>query len=276
MKKTGSRKAMTETTHMGSNPTANGSRRSAFLRYLPLVFLAGVLALVLAMGWHRYVSLEVVAEHRSELKALVADNYALALLGFAAAYTGAVALSIPGAAILTLLGGFLFGWLVGGVAVLIAATFGATLLFLIAKTALGDVLAARAGPLIGRLRDGFREDAFHYLLFLRLVPAFPFWLVNLAPAILGVSLRTYVIGTAFGILPATFAYAAVGDGLDAVFARAQADYDACIAASGAAVCKLSVDASALVNPTLLGAFAALGVVALIPVVLKRWRKRGAA
>jgi uncharacterized membrane protein YdjX (TVP38/TMEM64 family) len=112
---------------------------------------------------------------------------------------------LPGAAVLTLAGRFLFGWFWGGLASMIAATIGAVLVFLIARTALGEPLAARAGPWLAKLRQGFQEGAFNYLLFLRLVPIFPFWLVNLAPALLGVSFWTYTLATIIGIIPGSFA-----------------------------------------------------------------------
>ena len=117
-----------------------------------------------------------------------------------------VALSLPGGAVLTLAGGFLFGWFIGGVASIIGATIGATIVFLIARSTIGDALAARAGPFLSRFRQGFQQDAFSYLLFLRLVPIFPFWLVNLAPGLLGVGFGTYVATTLLGIVPGTFAY----------------------------------------------------------------------
>ena len=172
---------------------------------------------------------------------------------------------------MTLTSGLLFGWFTGGLAAIIGATIGATAIFLIAKTAFGETLRAKAGPAIAKLQDGFKEDAMSYLLFLRLVPAFPFWLVNLAPALLGVPLGTYVIATFLGIIPGTFAFASVGAGLDSVITSAKADYAACIAAKGAAACKLTVNAGSLITKELILAFVALGVTALIPVVLKKWR-----
>ena len=149
-----------------------------FKRYLPLIVLAAVAALVLSQGWHKYLTLEHIAANRDLLKGYIANNYLLTLLSYMAIYIAAVALSLPGGVFLTLLGGFLFGWLVGGTATVIAATIGATIIFLIAKTSFGETLAARAGPWLGKLREGFQEDGLSYLLFLRLVPLFPFWLVK--------------------------------------------------------------------------------------------------
>jgi len=153
---------------------------------------------------------------------------------------------------------------------------GASLLFLIAKTSCGETLAQKAGPWLSKLADGFQENAFHYLLFLRLVPAFPFWLVNLAPALLGVSLKTFIIGTFVGIIPGTFAFAYVGAGLDSVINAAQADMQKCLDLAGNAgqkSCALSINPASLITQELLIAFGALGFVALIPVALKKLKTR---
>lgn len=259
----------------GSSAT---SEKSALRRFAPLIILVALIGLVLAMGWHRYLTLEHIAHNRANLKDLIAANPVLSIAVYMALYIAVVALSLPGAALLTLTGGFLFGWLWCGLATVIAATIGATIIFVIAKTALGETLANRAGPWLDRLRTGFQEDALSYLLFLRLVPAFPFWLVNLAPALLGVKLRTYVVGTFFGIIPGTFAYAFAGRGLDSVIEAQEAAHKACLeraAAGSGETCSFALDTSALITIELLLAFAALGIVALIPVVLKKLRGKPA-
>ena len=242
-------------------------------RWAPLVILLGGIAAVYASGLHKYLSLTVIADNRDALMAYVADNSVLAAASYVAIYVAAVAFSLPGAALLTILGGFLFGWLLGGVFTVVAATAGAVAIFLAAKTSLGDTLANRAGPWMEKLSGGFREDAFNYMLFLRLVPVFPFWLVNIAPAIAGVGLGTYAITTLIGIIPGTFAFSTLGSGLDSIITQQQAVYQSCIAENGAANCEFALDAGALVTPQLLAAFAALGVVALIPVVVKKLRAR---
>jgi len=173
-----------------------------------------------------------------------------------------------------LTGDLLFGWMAGTALAVFAATIGAALIFLIARSSFGDTLAARAGPWLNRLRDGFQENAFSYLLFLRLVPAFPFFVVNLAPALLGVPLRTFVVGTAVGIIPGTAAFATAGAGLGSVVEAQNAAYQSCLAANpvnGEAACPYTIDTSALVTKELLVAFAVLGLVALLPVILKRAR-----
>src|SRR5204863_6899077 len=143
----------------------------------------------------------------------------------------------PGSLFMTIAGGILFGVAVGGIATVISATIGATIIFLIAKSACGENLVRRAGPLACKLADGFKADAFNYLLFLRLVPAFPFFLVNLVPALAGVKLATFIAATAIGVLPAAFAFAFFGSGLDSVLAAQEVAYRACLA-SGRAECTL--------------------------------------
>lgn len=260
---------------MNRTGRTDAGRRGRFRRVLPLVLLAAAAAFVYAMGWHEYLTLERVAENRARLKTFIAGNYLLALAGYMGVYVVTVALSLPGGVFLTLLGGFLFGWLVAGTATVVAATAGATVIFLIARTSLGEPLAERAGPWLGKLRAGFQEDAMNYLFFLRLVPLFPFWLVNLAPALLGVGLGTYMIATFLGIIPGTFAFAFAGVGLDSVIEAQQQAYQDCLArrsGAGAEECTFVLDPSTLITTELLIAFAALGAVALIPVVVKKFRK----
>ena len=254
---------------------ASSAGSSLVKRVLPLLVLAGVAALVVSQGWHKYLTLGSIAENRDVLKSYIDANAITALLAYMGIYIAVIALSLPGGVFLTLTGGFLFGWLIGGLATVVAATIGATIIFLIAKTSFGEPLAARAGPRLDKLRAGFQDSALNYLLFLRLVPLFPFWLINLAPALLGVGLGTYVIGTFFGIIPGTFAFAYAGVGLDSVIEAQQQTYQSCLkgqSAGGAAQCEFTLDPGSLVTPELLIAFAALGVVALLPVILKKFRK----
>jgi uncharacterized membrane protein YdjX (TVP38/TMEM64 family) len=246
-------------------------------RLWPLVALLGATAFVLAMGWHRYLTITELAENREALRSYIEDHRLLSLAAFVGLYAAAVSLSLPGGAILTITGGFLFGWLLGGAASAVGATIGATILFLIARSTLGDLLAKRAGPLLSRFREGFQEDAFSYLLFLRLVPIFPFFLVNLAPGLLGVSFATYVTTTILGIIPATFAFALAGDGLDSVIEAQQTMYQSCLAKMGSGgqeSCSYTLDPSALLTPELIAGLVALGLVALIPVAVK-WFRRAA-
>jgi uncharacterized membrane protein YdjX (TVP38/TMEM64 family) len=245
------------------------------VRLLPLIILAAAAVLFWWFGGLSYFTLQKLAEHRETLLTWVSQNYAVALAGYIAVYALIVALSLPAAAPLTLAGGFLFGWLAGGLATVIAATLGAVIVFILARTALSEPLARRAGPWLDKLRAGFQEDAIGYLLFLRLVPAFPFWLVNLAPALLGVSLRDYIVATSIGIIPGTFAFALAGAGLGSVLVAHHEAYVSCMARNPVpAACSFGLDPSSLLTPKLLIAFAALGAIALIPAMVKRFWKGG--
>jgi uncharacterized membrane protein YdjX (TVP38/TMEM64 family) len=233
--------------------------------------LIGALAvLVIAMGWHRELSLEALVRHRSALESFIATHFFAALLGYVGVYIIVVAMSVPGALFLTIAGGVLFGWLAGGTAAVFGATIGASLIFLIARHALSDYVHRKAGPRLASLAEGFKADAFNYLLFLRLVPVFPFWLVNLAPAVLGVGFGAFMAATALGIIPATLAYSFVGAGLDSVIGAQEMAYKACLAA-GRSDCRLDFDLKAAVTPQLLIALSALGVLSLLPVIIRRWR-----
>jgi uncharacterized membrane protein YdjX (TVP38/TMEM64 family) len=186
-------------------------------RFLPVVSLLLAIAAAFALGLADYVSFEQLEHNRGRLLEAVDRHPFLAPFAFTLLYALVIALSIPGGAILTMTGGFLFGVAAGTCYAVVAATLGATVVFLIAKTALGDSLRRRTGPAMRRMEAGFRENALNYLLFLRLIPVFPFWLVNLVAAFLGVPLTTYVVATAVGIIPGTLVYASVGNGLGAVF-----------------------------------------------------------
>lgn len=247
--------------------------RARLRRVLPLAALAALMALAFQQGWHEELTLDAIIARRQAIDALIAGNLLVAIAGYVALYAAVVALSLPGGAILTIAGGLFLGLATGFLATIVGATVGATIVFLIARSALGASLRQSAGPWMARLSDGFREDAWSYLFFLRLVPLFPFWLVNLAPALFAVPLRTFVITTFFGIMPGTFAFTFFGAGLDSVI-EAQIAANPDCAAGGA--CALSIDPGALLTPELIGAFVALGVVALIPVAVKRLRRARAA
>ena len=260
---------------MESKGPETRTKAGGLRRWMPLAAIAGLMAFAFAMGWHNYLSLRTIGQNYDALQTFIADNFLLSLLIYMVAYILVVALSLPGGLIMTLAGGLLFGAVVGIPATVVAATIGATLIFLVAKTSLGEPLAAKAGPWIGRLRAGFQENALSYMFFLRLVPAFPFVVVNLAPALLGVPLRTYVIGTLLGIVPGTAAYSLVGASLGAPLEAENARHAACVAEKGADACTYSVDVSQLVSQELILAGVALGVVALIPVAINWFKKRSA-
>ena len=239
-------------------------------RWLPLLALGAVTLAALVGGAHSVLSFDALVVHAGRLQAWVAERPVAAASCYAAAYVAIVALSVPGALLATLTGGFLFGAALGGALTAVAATAGATIVFLIARSAVGGALARRADSAAARLAKGFREDAFGFLLALRLAPAFPFFVVNLAAAVLGVPLRTFVATTALGILPGTFAFSAVGAGLGGLVAeegRRRAD---CLAGGGRD-CAAKLDPASLVSGPILLALSGLAAAALVPVAVRRWR-----
>jgi uncharacterized membrane protein YdjX (TVP38/TMEM64 family) len=231
-------------------------RSSAIRRLAPLAILLIAIGAFFALGLHHYLSFETLRQHRETLLALVERQPLLAPLGFTAIYAAVIALSVPGGAILTIAGGFLFGIVPGTLCVLVGATAGATIVFLIARTALGESLRAKAGPRIRRMEEGFRQDALSYLLVLRLIPIFPFWLVNIVPAFLGVPVRTYVLGTLVGIIPGSLVYASVGNGLGAVFD-----------AGG------TPNLGIIFEPAILLPIVGLAVLALLPIAYRKFKAR---
>ena len=222
-------------------------------RFLPLLLIALVLALFYAFDLSRLLSFEALAENRTTLLTWVESHPVLAPLAYILLYIAVVAFSLPGGMVMSISGGFLFGALDGGLFAVVGATVGATTLFLIAKSSIGDYLLARAGGSLKRMQQGFAEDALSYLFVLRLIPIFPFFLVNLAPAFLGVSLRVYLTATAFGIMPGTFIYALTGSGLGSVLEQGG---------------ELTI--SGLFTPEIIGALAGLALLALLPVLYKRF------
>ncbi|MBP0616182.1 TVP38/TMEM64 family protein [Jiella mangrovi] len=231
-------------------------------RYLPLLALVAALALAYAFGLHRYVSLEGFLDSREALQAWVAGNRLLAGVGFVLLYAVLVAVSFPAASLVTVASGFLFGWFLGGALTVVGATMGATVLFLAARTAFGDVLRRKSGGAIARFADGFRDDAFTYLLLLRLTPVLPFFVVNIAPAFFEVSLATYVATTFLGIIPGSMVYAFLGSGLDRTLENLDAG---------------KLELSDLVTTEMTIALVGLAVLAILGVVLKKTvlRKRRA-
>jgi uncharacterized membrane protein YdjX (TVP38/TMEM64 family) len=237
--------------------------RGGWRRWLPLLLLFLALALVYGSGLHRQLSLETLKTQRAALQGFVAARPLAAPLVFVLAYAGAVALSLPGALFLTLAVGLLFGTVLGSVLSVTGATIGAVLIFLVARTALGSTLRDRAGPWLERMEAGFREDAFSYLLVLRLIPLFPFWLVNLVPAVLGIPLRIFALATLIGIVPGSLVYTSVGNGLGAVLDQGG-----------------EPDLGLILQPQVLGPLLGLAALALLPALYRRWkaspRRRGAA
>ncbi len=240
-------------------------------KYLPLIGLILVFASFFFFGLDEYLTFQALSDNRDKLLTFVDEHYLAAVSAYFVLYAISVAASVPGGLLLTVTGGFLFGWFVGGLVTVFSATVGASILFLIAATSVGEVLREKAGPWLARLEAGFKDNAMSYLLFLRLVPAFPFWLVNIAPAFLGVGFRTYFIGTFIGIIPGTFVFAFLGTGLDSIIVEEQEKFQLCQAV-GKPDCSLSFNVSSLVTTDIILSFVALGAISLLPILLKRLRR----
>ena len=251
---------------------SRGSGR-ALWRFTPVAVVLVLIALAYGFGLHREISFETLVRHRVVIDRFIDENFVAAVAAFVLLYIAVVGLSLPGGAVLTVTGGLLFGTVVGSIAAVGGALVGATIIFLIARSAAGESLTRRAGPFAARFAEGFRANAFSYLLFLRLAP-FPFWLVNLVPALFGVPLSTYVAATAIGILPGTVAFAMFGAGLGSVVDAEAARYYECVA-KGMTSCSVDFDLSHILTPTLLCALSALGALALVPGFAKRFLGRRA-
>jgi uncharacterized membrane protein YdjX (TVP38/TMEM64 family) len=241
---------------MASATSANDNKRAWLQRWLPLACLVAGFAAFFAFGLHRYLTFEMLRAHRAELIEWVAGRPVWAPVAYMAVYAAVVAFSLPGAAVLTVTGGFLFGTVLGAAYAVVGATIGAVVVFLAARTALGDILRAKTGGAIKRMEEGFREDAFSYLLVLRLVPLFPFFVVNLVPAFLGVRLGTYTLATVIGIIPGALVYASVGSGLGAVFDAGK-----------------TPDLGILFTAPILLPIVGLALLAMVPVAYKRFKKK---
>ena len=235
-------------------------RRPTLRRLAPLILIAAVAAV--GFFYRDSFTFQTLAENRDRLIAWRDASYAAAAAGYMIAYVLVVAFSLPGALVMTLTGGFLFGLVPGALMTVTAATLGAVVIFLAARFGLGEALQARmdAGQgTLARIRAGLREDEVSYLFLMRLIPAIPFFVANLAPALMGVKLRNYVITTFFGIMPGTVVYTWVGAGLGRVFAAGERP-----------------DLGIFFEWHVLGPILGLCALAVLPIVLKRLRgTRGA-
>ena len=236
----------------------------AIKRFGPLVGIALGLILAISMGWHKYLSFDELAKQSEVLRDLVTTKPLLVIACYMGIYIFATTIALPGAIWITIAGGFLFGPMFGPifgpiVATAIAstsATIGATFLFMATQSALGGGLRARAGGIIDRLEKGFQENAFSYLLTLRLLPIAPFFGINLAAGFLGVPLRTFVLATAIGILPGCYVYASLGNGIEYLISQGQ-----------------TPDLKIIYNPEVMGPLVGLAVLALLPSAWKFTQSR---
>jgi uncharacterized membrane protein YdjX (TVP38/TMEM64 family) len=225
-----------------------------------LWIVAGLIALVLALrfsGLGDLLSLETLRVHRQTLTAFVAQHVLVAAIVFVAAYVTVVALSLPGALIMTLAGGFLFGPWLGTALNVVGATIGACLIFLFAQRLFGAQALDRFGEKGRALADNIRGNAWSYLLVLRLVPLFPFFLVNLAPAFVGVKLPVFALTTFFGIIPGTAVYTTAGAGLGAILDRGG-----------------ELDARAILTPEIIAGLVGLALLSLAAIPLKKRFAKG--
>lgn len=193
-----------------------------------------------------YLTLDALKENRDRLLAFTDANFAAAVGIFIVTYCVVTGLSLPGAAILTLAGGFLFGSVWGTVFVNIGATTGATIAFLAARYLLRDWVEQKFGSRLRPIQDGFAKNAFSYLVTLRLIPLFPFFLVNMVSGLTRISVSAYVAATAIGIIPGSFVYAYAGRQLSTINSLKE-----------------------IASPNVLLAFTLLGLLALVPVVYRK-------
>ena len=235
-------------------------------RWLPLLIIVALLVLAYVFGLHEYLSLSNLIKQREFLSIIVSENFILAMLGYMLLYTLLVAISFPGASLVTMASGLLFGTILGGFVTVFGATLGAVIIFLVARSSFGDFLQTKAGPFMNKMVEGFQKDAFQYLLTIRLTPVFPFWVVNIVPALLNMKLAPYAIATFFGIIPGTFVYASIGTGLDSVFKNVESTQPGCVEANS---CEF--DLKTLVTPEILYALVGLAIISFLPFIIKKIR-----
>jgi uncharacterized membrane protein YdjX (TVP38/TMEM64 family) len=181
-----------------------------------LAALLGMMIAVLILGFDAQTALDLVQRHHGWLLGFVAGAPTLASMLFMVIYAAAVAVSVPGVAVLTVVGGYLFGWFQGTALALIAAIVGASAVFLLTRNAVGGGVSARARPTLARFAEGFRRNALTFSFALALVPIFPYALIIAVPALCGVGLPTFVAGMFLGLIPGTILFAHLGDGLQQV------------------------------------------------------------
>jgi uncharacterized membrane protein YdjX (TVP38/TMEM64 family) len=222
-------------------------------RYAPYILVGMFLAIAVTAhlsGVTEVFSPDAIIAKRQAFQDLVATHPILAPLVFFSVYLAVAALALPVAAILSLLGGFLFGVWLGAALVLVSATAGALIVFFLARSAIGEPLRRKAGPLYEKVATNMRENAFGYLLFLRLVPLFPFFLVNLVAALFDMTARKFLLATFIGMAPATIIYVNFGRQIGTV-----------------------ASARDLLSPSVLMALTGFGVLALAPIIYKQWAKK---
>lgn len=231
-------------------------KKISLSRWIPLIILLIVLSFFFYFRLDKYVSFESLKNHRQLLLHWTSEHYFLTVSIYILIYIVGVAVSIPGAVFFTLAGGFLFGIWLGTLYVVIGATMGAIILFIAVKMALADWVLQKSSKWIKQMEKEFQENAFNYLLTLRLIPIFPFWLVNVISALLDVRLATFVSATFLGIIPGAFIYASVGHGLSTLFDSNQLP-----------------NLNIIFTPPILLPLLGLAILALLPVLYKFYKSK---
>lgn len=237
------------------NETPLAPKKNKFIHMWPLVVIAAGIIGFFALGGDQYLSFETLSQNRQTILDWTAEHYLVSVLIFVVVYHLVTMFSIPGAVWLSLGGGFVYGAVEGTVYIVLGATSGAVAIFLLAKYAMYDFFRAKVGKKLHKMEAGFREDAFNYMLVLRLLPIMPFWVVNLVPALLGVRVSVYGFATLIGIIPGAFVYASVGSGLGVIFDRGD-----------------TPDLGVIFEPQVLLPLIGLSVLSLLPVIYKKYRK----
>lgn len=228
-------------------------------RFGPLAVIVILFVAAFASGVTDHLSLEELRVRGTALQTFARERPLLSVAIYLAIYIGSVAVSLPGALILSLTGGFLFGPLGGGFAAVTGATGGSTVTYLVFRTAFGDVLRRKPDAFLARVADGLRKDAFNYLLTLRLIPAFPLLIVNVAAGVANIPARAFVLASLLGMIPSSFVYAGIGAGLGHLFAQGG-----------------PVTMETLFSPRIYLPIVGMGVLAFLPPLWRHWRKRRGA
>jgi uncharacterized membrane protein YdjX (TVP38/TMEM64 family) len=237
-------------------------------RWLALLLLGLGFCILVTAPFFESTILIFLKDHLARFARLVGENRVFALLIYTTVYIACTAASFPSAILLTLIGGSFFGTFLGATAAAVSATIGGLCAFLAARTVSGSWSRQLGGFDLSRMIGALEQDAASYLMFLRLTPIFPFWLVNLAAAVARVRLTTFLWTTFFGVMPGGFAFATAGEALGGILERQARAYRNCVA-QGSSVCSLHVGPVDLIDPALLLALLFLGTLALIPVLMKR-------
>lgn len=228
-------------------------------RFGPVAGLVALFVWAVASGMAEHISLEELRIRAQGLQAFAGEHPVLSVATYIALYVATVSISLPGALILSLSGGFLFGPWGGGAAAVTGATGGSTVVFLVCRTAFGDFLRRWPTRLLLAIEAGFRKDAFSYLLTLRLIPAFPLLLVNVGAGLVGIPVRTFLLASFLGMVPSSFVYAGIGAGLGHVFARGG-----------------PVSVESLLSPRIYLPIIGMGMLAFLPPLWRHWRHRRVA